>query len=181
MKELIKDSRLSVGAHLKRERELRDIELDEVARVTRVQRAYLEAIERGSFADLPADVYVRGYIRAYARFLAIDAEACIERYVRQSGTPTPGPAIRLAGETDQVATPDKPLPALAAEKPEPATSAMGTPSQPPRRLGLALAIVLLFIAAMTISIIYYVNQPGDANADDRNPTTTENATFDVTG
>jgi len=41
--------------------------------------------------------------------------------------------------------------------------------------------VLLVIAALTILFIHQVNRPEDAAVDDRNPTTTENATFDVTG
>jgi cytoskeletal protein RodZ len=187
LKETSTHTRLSVGAHLKRERELREIELEEVARVTRVRLAYLDALERERYADLPADVYVRGYLRAYCRFLGVDAEPCIEQYAQAKQALRPAPVVRLADAvTNAPQSPsERPLPALAADKadaaPTTTTASMRDAPRSPRRLSLALAIVLLVIAALTILFIHQINRPDEAAVDDRNPTTTENATFDVTG
>lgn len=184
MKDSIKEKRLPVGAHLKRERELREISLEEVSRVTRVRLVYLEAVEKAMWAVLPAEVYVRGYIRAYARFLGLDAEDCVARYLDAvpSARPRSAPVLEpLSGTSEPTLT----LRGLTvATRPEPAS----TPStraekgiRHPRRRSLAFALVLLVIAALTISIIYFKNQPGDASSDSRSPTTTETALFEVTG
>ena len=74
-----KDSMDSVGVFLKRERELREITLEEVAKGTNISRSGLKAIEEDRFDDLPAEVFVRGFIRSYAEFIGIDPEDAILR------------------------------------------------------------------------------------------------------
>ncbi len=69
----------SVGVFLKRERELREITLEEVAKGTNISRNGLKAIEEDRFDDLPAEVFVRGFIRSYAEFIGIDPEDAILR------------------------------------------------------------------------------------------------------
>ncbi|MEX2446145.1 MAG: helix-turn-helix domain-containing protein [Dehalococcoidia bacterium] len=46
----------------------------DVERDIRINRVYLEALEHGRFEVLPAPVYARGFMRAYARYLALDPE-----------------------------------------------------------------------------------------------------------
>jgi len=43
--------------------------LDDIARSTRVGRRHLEALETDTFGELPAPVFVKGFIRAYCEFL----------------------------------------------------------------------------------------------------------------
>ena len=59
------------GLILKREREARGLTLLELSKVTRIPEASLEAIENNNFEDLPAEVFVRGFLRNYARQLSI--------------------------------------------------------------------------------------------------------------
>jgi cytoskeletal protein RodZ len=178
------EPRASLGMYLRTERELRGISLEEVSKVTRVRFVYLQHLEGDDFVGLPADVYVRGYIRSYARFLGIDAERCIEQYSLQSPVKHVGPVATFDGELGTTATPS--LPALS-DSSAAATSnqgmAVGSRSTGGRsRMGLALAIVLLFIAALLIFGVYYVNRSGDAESEGKNkPSTTETATFDVAG
>jgi len=40
-------------------------------------------LESGSYAGLPADVYVRGFLRSYARYLGCDEEAILRMYERE--------------------------------------------------------------------------------------------------
>lgn len=63
-----------VGAWLKDAREERGIALDEVARVTRIGKNYLEAIEEGALGKLPNQAYTRGFIRLYAAHLGLSPE-----------------------------------------------------------------------------------------------------------
>ena len=59
----------SLGLHLRELREARGASLDDIARSTRVGRRHLEALESDSFAELPAPVFVKGFIRAFCEFL----------------------------------------------------------------------------------------------------------------
>lgn len=70
----------SVGSYLRELRERRGVSLDEIARVTRVGRPYLEALEAGDSAKLPAPVFTRGFIRAYCQALGEPLEEALARY-----------------------------------------------------------------------------------------------------
>jgi cytoskeletal protein RodZ len=70
----------SIGSYLKREREFRQISLAEVAAATRINPAALEAIEKDDFAELPGKIFVRGYLKAYAKHVGLDAADVLLRY-----------------------------------------------------------------------------------------------------
>lgn len=69
-----------VGEILRREREKQGLSLADVADETSIREVYLEAIEKGSYADLPGDVYAKGFIRNYSKFLQIDGDSLLEQY-----------------------------------------------------------------------------------------------------
>ena len=54
--------------------------LDDIARRTKISAANLEHLEDGARAALPAEVFVCGYLRAYARELGLDGDECVARY-----------------------------------------------------------------------------------------------------
>jgi curved DNA-binding protein CbpA len=62
------------GAAFRRMRQERGLTLDELAGILRISRAYLEAIEDDEYHNLPPEVYLRGFVRAYARALRLDEE-----------------------------------------------------------------------------------------------------------
>ena len=68
------------GARLRRARLLRGVEVEDVATATKINPAYLRFLESDRFDDLPAIVYVRGFVAAYARFLGLDANAVSRSY-----------------------------------------------------------------------------------------------------
>jgi cytoskeleton protein RodZ len=74
------DSTASVGAYLRSLRQARQGSLEEMARVTRVSAYQLEALERDRFSELPAPVFVKGFIRAYCHFLSEPPEEALRRY-----------------------------------------------------------------------------------------------------
>jgi flagellar biosynthesis protein FlhG len=61
------------GAALRRTRLARGLELDQINATTKVNPVYLRFIEEERFESLPAAVYVRGFVTAYARCLGLDA------------------------------------------------------------------------------------------------------------
>ncbi|NCN45400.1 MAG: hypothetical protein COU63_01610 [Candidatus Pacebacteria bacterium CG10_big_fil_rev_8_21_14_0_10_36_11] len=64
----------TVGELLKLEREKRHISRSQLAQEIRVKEVFLHALEENRFKDLPAAVFVKGYIKAYARILQFDPE-----------------------------------------------------------------------------------------------------------
>ena len=73
----------SIGDYLKTERETRQLSLEEVSSTTRIPRRTLESLEEDRFEDLPSGVFVKGFIKAYASAVHIDAESVLERFDQQ--------------------------------------------------------------------------------------------------
>jgi len=88
-KEIPEDSRL--GIFLKKSREERHVELDDIAEATRIRRYYLEAIENDEWDKLPSKVFIKGFLKSYAEFLGLDKEAVIHHYLRTSSVETTEP------------------------------------------------------------------------------------------
>ncbi len=65
---------------LKDRREKLGKTIEEIAKATRIKGSYLRAIEDGDFSKLPVEVYTRGYIREYARFLGVSPDIAIASY-----------------------------------------------------------------------------------------------------
>ncbi|MBX3246429.1 MAG: helix-turn-helix domain-containing protein [Myxococcales bacterium] len=113
-----------IGAHLRRERELRAVSLEEIARTTRIPLNVLRSLEADDAKSLPGDVFVRGFLRSYARALGLDAEPLVARYDAGRG------------------------PTVVAS-----TLATSTPERG-RRFGLAIAVVVLLILfTLALSIV----------------------------
>ncbi|TSC71880.1 MAG: cytoskeleton protein RodZ [Parcubacteria group bacterium Gr01-1014_38] len=62
---------LQVGEQLRAARERQDLELEALARALRIPLKMLRALEEGDFSVLPADVYVRGFLKQYAEALGV--------------------------------------------------------------------------------------------------------------
>ena len=70
------------GPHLRRARLRRGIELDDVARITKINPTYLAFLEEGRFGELPARVYVRGFVAAYATCIGLDPTRVASSYMK---------------------------------------------------------------------------------------------------
>lgn len=70
----------SLGEYLKRERELRQISLEEVAEGTKIAIYRLRAMEADCWDKLPAEIFVKGFIKSYAEFIGLIPEDVILRY-----------------------------------------------------------------------------------------------------
>jgi flagellar biosynthesis protein FlhG len=71
------------GRLLSKVRESRGIELEEIAKATKISISHLKAIEADAFADLPALVYTRGFVQELAKFLKLDAAQVTKTYLRR--------------------------------------------------------------------------------------------------
>ena len=77
----------SPGIRLRELREAKGVSLDDIARSTRVGRRHLEALETDSWGELPAPVFVKGFIRAYCEFLDASPDEALGLYREASGEP----------------------------------------------------------------------------------------------
>ncbi len=73
----------SVGLELRAHRERKGHELDLAARVLRIKKAHICAIEESRFADLPGKTYAIGFVRSYAEYLGLNPSDCIRRFKRE--------------------------------------------------------------------------------------------------
>ena len=76
---------MTLGEKLKKLRADKRIPLGEISRVTRIQMAYLESLEEGRYDKLPADVYVKGFLRSYADFMGVEEKTLIKLYEKERG------------------------------------------------------------------------------------------------
>ena len=72
------------GEHLKRERELRGVTLEEVAAATRISARFLEALENEQWDRLPGGAFNRGFIRSVARYLGLDEDNMVAEYALET-------------------------------------------------------------------------------------------------
>ena len=69
-----------VGDILRSEREKQRLTIKDVENETSIRALYIEAIEKSDQKALPSEVYVKGFIRNYADFLHLDADALARQY-----------------------------------------------------------------------------------------------------
>lgn len=122
-----------VGQYLREQRESRRMSIEEVSRATRVPVPSVERIEADRFDELPGEVFVRGFLKSYARSLGISSDEVLARYTASR---------RVVWVT--------PLP-LASPTPRPARG---------RRFGVAIAFVLLLIL-FTLALSIVLKPRGD--------------------
>jgi len=72
--ELIKAKKGFGGEALREIREHLDLSLEEVSSFLKITKKTLMALEKEDFDNLPPWVYVKGFLRAYAKFLGIEEE-----------------------------------------------------------------------------------------------------------
>jgi len=87
------------GERLKRERELREVTLEEVSTATRISVRFLEALENEDWAKLPGGVFGHGFVRSIARYLGLSEESLLAEYDLARGedliAPLPKPEERI--------------------------------------------------------------------------------------
>ena len=124
----------SLGQYLRFERELRQMSLGEVSQATRIPLRTLVALEEDRSGELPGEVFVRGFLRAYAKVLSLPELEVLGRYAEAGRR-----------RTDEART------LLASVE----------PVERGRRFGIAIALVVLVILfTLALSIVLRPRQPG---------------------
>ena len=138
------------GTFLKEEREKRQVTLAELAQSTKLSVSALKLMEAGKLDDLPPDVFVRGFIRSYAKSLGISSGeplGMLDQYLSERRRAAAPPVAMVTRITHKPAldTRDGPLPLDTQAEDEVQASRRG--------IGLAVfVIIVLLIATLTLSL-----------------------------
>lgn len=95
-----------LGDTLREAREKQGLTYKDIEKGTSIRALYIEYIEKGEYDELPGDVYTKGFIRSYANFLKLDANALVQAFTaeRQKGA---APAAQQKPSAPKAA-PEKP-------------------------------------------------------------------------
>jgi hypothetical protein len=134
-------------------RESKGLTLADVSERIHIRMIYLAAIEAEDWASIGPPVYVRGFVRSYARFLGLDAEAAVAQINADPSIGVPAPAAvsappvrsKPAARADSV-SPD------AVFYPEPDIADPGAASKPRLSIGAIAGIV---VALLLVSFVGY--------------------------
>ena len=81
-----------LGDVLREAREAQNLSVADVARQLKLSVNQVEALESGEFARLPGVVFVRGFVRNYARLLNLDVNPLLDEVARRLPREEPRPA-----------------------------------------------------------------------------------------
>jgi len=124
------------GEILKKKREELGYNLKDIAKTLRLKSDYLKAIEEGTFEKLPVEVYTKGYIREYAKFLKTDPDSIIKAYLEKIAPP---PAIEKKDE------PSLPVENIVTDE-----------KKPPKRPATAITFFVITAAVLLTSLFLFV-------------------------
>ena len=124
----------TLGQYLRSARETRGIDLRDAAQQTRIGITYLKALEEEDFSRLPGEVFVKGFLKNYGKFLRLDEAETMKKY--------------------EDLKPQRSAPGVAAEK-EPAIAG-GEQNAPKRSMiepviwgvGILVALILFLLTAL---------------------------------
>ncbi|PGR05943.1 helix-turn-helix domain-containing protein [Priestia megaterium] len=69
-----------LGQRLRQERESKGLSLEDLQKLTKIQKRYLLGIEEGNYEVMPGKFYVRAFIKQYCEAIGLDTDAIFEEY-----------------------------------------------------------------------------------------------------
>ncbi|WP_078380838.1 helix-turn-helix domain-containing protein [Sutcliffiella halmapala] len=69
-----------LGNKLKQEREAKNLSLEDLQTITKIQKRYLIGVEEGNYSIMPGQFYARAFIKQYAEAVGLDPEEIFEEY-----------------------------------------------------------------------------------------------------
>ena len=90
-----------IGNSLREARLRQGLDLGEIEQATKIRSRYLKALEDEQFDILPAQTYVKGFLKAYADQLGLDGDLYVEEFNSRyaTGEEEPVPRGRSTGST----------------------------------------------------------------------------------
>ncbi len=146
----------ALGRYLRESRETKEITLEEAEHALKIRRRILESFELGQFTFSDAtNVQTRGFIRNYARFLGLDDDRVVTYYESALEEAT-SPRRRRSTRSTQTA-PTVPMAPRKITDTNPSLPAVPSMlDRPVRRSSFLNSLVMLLLAAASITVIVFV-------------------------
>ena len=74
---------MTIGETLKRARKKQNMDLNDVAKATKIAKMFLIALESDDVSKLPTGIYIRHFLRTYAKYLKLDEDIITAEYYEQ--------------------------------------------------------------------------------------------------
>jgi hypothetical protein len=81
----------TLGEYLSQIRHQLNLDIKTVSILTQIKPSYIEQLEAGDYISLPADVYIRGFLKSLATFYHIKEQLLIDQYEKERGFEAPKP------------------------------------------------------------------------------------------
>lgn len=127
---------MDIGTTLRAARQQRGLSLEQLSKRTKISVTALSALERGDLERLPGGIFVRGFLRAYAREVGLDGEDLVEQYLAQC-EPEPIPEPRAV---------------------EPEEASLGRPTHATRVSGRDVVFTAV-VVVLAVSVYLTVREP----------------------
>lgn len=158
----------TIGERLEEARKRKGISIREAAEATKIRSDYLHKFESNQFDLNLAEIYVRGFLRAYALFLHLPADKLLNDYagLGRSGNRPRSPSREIYGRMDvsiasaEERTPE-PVAPVRSETPPSVPEAAQRPTGLPRSgsslpKGPAISPTLIFRGGMYLAVVAVV-------------------------
>jgi cytoskeletal protein RodZ len=140
----------SFGDWLRRQREMREISLRDIADRTKISLRYLQAMEDDRFDLLPAPIFAKGFLREYARYVGLSPDEVVNHYLAVQQQQSPEEEGVKKDQT-LVNRPHRVKPVRSWT------------------YGLFLAVALILLIALVWALVWYNNHRREAPAADGTP------------
>ena len=156
---------IMIGDTLRAEREKQNLTIKDIEKGTSIRSLYIDCIEKGEYQQLPGEVYTKGFIRNYANFLKLDADAAVKQYMDENH-----PAAAVAAEPEENST-------MREEPPKKKAAAFSTGNDFRQRVEtshkrqnkLLLVLIALIVAG---GAVYLFASEGGSGVSDKKPAQT---------
>lgn len=88
-----------LGIRLKTAREEKGYSLEELQRITKIQKRYLVAIEEGDYSKMPGDFYARAFVKSYAEAVGLSPEMVFNEHADELPKPKKQESAELPPRT----------------------------------------------------------------------------------
>lgn len=97
-----------LGDLLRETREQKNLSLEDVEQGTNIRKLYIKAIEDGDYEKLPGEVFLKGFIKTYGKFLGLNSQELIEQYKNEKNAPASTEEVATTTAQEQAISPAQP-------------------------------------------------------------------------
>ena len=137
-----------VGYTLRQERERQNLSINDIEQGTSIRALYIEAIENGEYDKLPGTIYTKGFIKNYAKFLNMDADALAKEFMADIAELSADAATANASAENDAAQPPENKPEVKPVKQDKKPLGYSIQDKNRSSSGLLIVAAVVIIAAI---------------------------------